>query len=65
MVIALSLFILSIGIEVVGNLTPLKDSETQPDHFVIIYVDEKDVVESEKKSAVPSPRWEWQEDRQL
>lgn len=52
-----------LGIEVVGNLE--KSSSKRPDHFVIVYVDDKEVAKSEKKPTVPAPRWEWQEDHQV
>jgi hypothetical protein len=58
------LFIISIlGIEVVGDLE--RTSDTRPDHFVKIFVDDKEVAKSEKKPCVPSPRWEWPEDHEL
>ena len=66
MAMALLLFsIFSTGIEVVGDFTPEKDSNTQSDYFVVVYVDEKDVAESETKPGVPSPQWEWREDHRL
>ena len=62
MTIALLLF-MSIGIEVIGKLE--KKSNTRLDHFVIVCVDEKEVLKSEKKPGTPAPQWEWKEDSQL
>ena len=56
MAIALLMLILWIGIEVVGDLAK-KNSNTRSDHFVIVYVDDKDIVKSEKKPGAPAPRW--------
>jgi hypothetical protein len=62
MTMAMWLFILVIGIEVVGEL---EKTNARSDHFVIIYVDEKDVAKSKKKPGLPAPRWEWPEDHRL
>ena len=61
MTLALLLF-MSIGIEVIGEL---EKKNTRLDHFVIVYVDEKEVLKSEKKPGTPAPQWEWKEDSQL
>ena len=63
MTLAFLLF-MSIGIEVIGELEK-KSSNTRLDHFVIVYVDEKEVLKSEKKPGTPAPQWEWKEDSQL
>ena len=55
---------MSIGIEVIGELEK-KNSNTRLDHFVIVCVDEKEVLKSEKKPGTPAPQWEWKEDSQL
>ena len=62
----LALLFMSIDIEVIGELEK-KNSNTRLDHFVIVivYVDEKEVLKSEKKPGTPAPRWEWKEDSQL
>ena len=63
MTLALLLF-MSIGIEVIGELEK-KNSNTRLDHFVIVYVDEKEVLKSETKPGTPAPQWEWKEVSQL
>ncbi|KAF8962292.1 hypothetical protein BDZ97DRAFT_1702551 [Flammula alnicola] len=45
------------GIEVVGDLEK-KKSNTQPDYFIVVYVNDKEILKSEKKSSVPPPRWQ-------
>ena len=58
------LFILSVDIEVVGDLQP-RNADTQSDYFVIVSVDKKEVAKSKSKPGIPAPRWEWEEDYTL
>ena len=58
------LLLMSIGIEVIGELEE-KNSNTRLDYFVIVCVDEKEVLKSETKPGTPAPQWEWKKDSQL
>ena len=50
-----------LGIEIVGELEK-KGSNRRPDHYVVVEVNNKRVLKSEKRCSDPAPQWKADEE---